>query len=185
MPCLKPFVASLNTGYGAFDTEHVATRVYGDTYGSSGKHHDGSYPRQAKITQSRGRWGSKIASRKSIPKSNVDEGSRSIAGRVAGHISNPPKAAFDEPGTGNATISVHNHHRQPNQFDAAMSLAPGVNANRQELRGGEGQAITNTHSASAVAQDGNSIGSDDSRQMIIRKDMTWAVEYSDPTSHAR
>ncbi|KAL9630035.1 MAG: hypothetical protein Q9204_004936 [Flavoplaca sp. TL-2023a] len=184
-PCLKPFVASLNTGYGAFDTEHVASRVYGDTYGSSGNHHNGSYPRQARITQPRGRWGSKIASGKSIPKSN-DDRSRSIAGRVAGHISKAPKAAaFDEPGTGNATISAHNHQRQPNQFDAAMTQAPGVDASRQELRGGEGQAITNTHSASAVAQDGNSIGSNDSRQMIIRKDMTWAVEYSDPTSHAR
>ncbi|KAL8886437.1 MAG: hypothetical protein Q9215_005861 [Flavoplaca cf. flavocitrina] len=185
-PCLKPFVASLNTGYGAFDSEHVATRVYGDTYGSSGNHHNGSYPRQAKITQSRGRWGSKLASGKSIPKSNVDDRSRSIVGRVAGHISKAPKAAAsDEPGAGNATILAPNHQRQPNQFDAAMSLAPGVDASRQELRGGEGQAVTHTHSASAVAQDGNSIGSNDSRQMIIRKDMTWAVEYSDPTSHAR
>lgn len=27
--CLKPFVTGFDTGYGAFDTEHVATETYG------------------------------------------------------------------------------------------------------------------------------------------------------------
>jgi len=34
-PCLKPFVAGLNTGYGAYDTEHVATQTFG-SYGFNG-----------------------------------------------------------------------------------------------------------------------------------------------------
>ncbi|KAL8652995.1 MAG: hypothetical protein Q9226_004031 [Calogaya cf. arnoldii] len=181
MPCLKPFVASLNTGYGAFDTEHVAS-VYGSTYGSSGNHNPGSYPPQKRAINSRSRskWGNKIASGKSVP--NSDHGRDSTIGRA---VLMPQQAAINDGSEiGVATTPMHNHHRQPSLFDAALGLAPEGNAGRDKNRGGEGQA-THTHSASAVAQDGNSIGSDDSRQMIIRKDVTWAVEYSDPSSQGR
>ncbi|KAL8754755.1 MAG: hypothetical protein Q9199_004126 [Rusavskia elegans] len=182
MPCLKPFVASLNTGYGAFDTEHVATRVYGDTYASSGNNNTGNYSRKRKHHNSRSKWGSKITSGKSIPNSNIDSRTDSIVVRkAAGHISKPQRATIDdESEIGNGTTSMHNHRRQPSPFDATLGLAPRVDASQEERRGGEAKAMTQTHTSSAVAQDGNSIGSDDSRQMIIRKDVTWAVEYSDP-----
>ncbi|KAI4241160.1 MAG: hypothetical protein L6R40_004696 [Gallowayella cf. fulva] len=65
MPCLKPFVAGLNTGYGAFDTEHIATRVYGSTYGSNGNHRSGNYSQQKRRGSSRIKWGSQVASGKS------------------------------------------------------------------------------------------------------------------------
>ncbi|KAL9000492.1 MAG: hypothetical protein Q9169_000785 [Polycauliona sp. 2 TL-2023] len=184
MPCLKPFVASLNTGYGAFDGDHIATH-YG-TYGSNSNRDNGGYPKQRRKNNLHNKWTSKIASGMSANKSNVDDRPKSIADRVAGHISRPQRlAADDESGIGIATAPTHNHHRQPNQFDAVTSLAPQVDAGQGVTRGGEGRAMTHTHSASAVAQDGNSIGSDDSRQMIIRKDMTWAVEYSDPSPRGR
>lgn len=75
-------------------------------------------------------------------------------------------------------------HGSLSQKDTGVSLDPRVNAGQQvERRRGEGKPPTYT--TSAVAQDGNSIGSDDSRQMIIRKDVTWAVEYSDPGSRGK
>ncbi|KAL8669935.1 MAG: hypothetical protein Q9168_005500 [Polycauliona sp. 1 TL-2023] len=179
MPCLKPFVASLNTGYGAFDSEHIATH-YGGTYGSQSNHNDGSYPKQKRKNSFHSNWTSKVTGGKSTSKSNVDSRRKSIAGIVAGHLSRPQRsAADDESGTGTATTTMQNHHGQQRQSDTEGGLAPPINAGQEERRGGEGRAMTHTHSASAVAQDGNSIGSDDSRRMIIRKDMTWAVEYSD------
>ncbi|KAI4273150.1 MAG: hypothetical protein L6R38_006414 [Xanthoria sp. 2 TBL-2021] len=184
IPCLKPFVASLNTSYGAFDTEHVATSVYGATYGSSGNNNSGSYPRQRRHRNSRSKWGSKIASGKSTPNTNVDNRPNSIVvGKAAGHISKPQRPKIDdESGIGTATTSMHHHRRQLSPFDAALGLAPRVDAGQEERRGGEAKAMTHTHTRLALAQDGNSVGSDDSRQMIIRKDVTWAVEYSDPRS---
>ncbi|KAL8845906.1 MAG: hypothetical protein Q9221_008963 [Calogaya cf. arnoldii] len=182
MPCLKPFVASLNTGYGAFDTEHVASRVYGSTYGSSGNHNGGSYPQQRRTNKSRSKRGSKIASGISVPDSKADHGPDSTIGRA---ILRPERPRIDDGSEiGVETTPMHHHRRQPSPFDAALGLAPEANAGRDKNRGGEGQP-THTHSASAVAQDGNSIGSDDSRQMIIRKDVSWAVEYSDPSSQGR
>ncbi|KAI4106122.1 MAG: hypothetical protein LQ339_003119 [Xanthoria mediterranea] len=182
MPCLKPFVASLNTGYGAFDTEHVASRVYADTYGSSGIHNSGTHPQHRRRQNSRSTWGSKIASGKSKPTSNVDNRPNSIVGKAAGHPARPQGPAVDDgPEIGHATTSPHGHRRQRSQLDVALGLAPRVDAGQDGRRVGEGRP-TPTHTSSAVAQDGNSIGSDDSRQMIIRKDVTWAVEYSDPRS---
>lgn len=183
MPCFKPFIAGLNTGYGAFDTEHVASRVYGSSYGSNGNHNNGNYPRQRRSNNSRIKWGSEKASGKSKSELNFDKGPNSIVGGAEGEGSRLQRRTDvdDRSGIGNATTSIHNHHGQPSQTDKGVGLDPRVNTVQEEERvGGEGKAIT--HMSSAVAQDGNSMRSDDSRQMIIRKDVTWAVEYSDPSS---
>ena len=62
-------------------------------------------------------------------------------------------------------------------MDAELGLNPEVAAQNNEAGG---QANKASNHSEAVAQDGNSIGSNDSQQMIIRKDISWAVEYSDP-----
>lgn len=45
----------------------------------------------------------------------------------------------------------------------------------QDEERGEGKAMTQTW---PLAQDGNSIESNDSQRMIIRKDITWRVDYN-------
>ncbi|KAL8799540.1 MAG: hypothetical protein Q9182_005815 [Xanthomendoza sp. 2 TL-2023] len=186
MPCLKPFVAGLNTGYGAFDTEHVATTAYGSSYGSNGNHNSGNYSQQRRKNSSRIKRGSKLASGKSRgDNSHFDKGPSSIVGgALSGDVFKPKRPpTHDQSGIGIATSSRQHHVRQqPSQFDVVNGLDPRVNASQLEDRGG-GEGKAGTYTSSAVAQDGNnSIGSDDSRQMIIRKDVTWAVEYSDPKS---
>lgn len=152
IPCLKPFVAGLNTGYGAFDTEHVATQAYA-SYGSNG------YASR----QRRGR-GSNILSSKSG--TGFDEESSGFGGDR-----NRKKRAMANEGAGTNT-SGHHGRTSPavaNDLDARLA--------GQEEEHGKGKATTH---AMAVAQDGNSIGSNDSQQMIIRKDVAWKVEYSTP-----
>lgn len=60
-------------------------------------------------------------------------------------------------------------------MDTELGPNPTVVGQDEQRRQGKGMNYTE-----AVAQDGNSIESNDSRQMIIRKDVTWAVEYSAP-----
>ncbi|KAL8815166.1 MAG: hypothetical protein Q9223_005676 [Gallowayella weberi] len=184
MPCLKPFVAGLNTGYGAFDTEHVATTAYGSAYGSNRDHNSGIYSQQRRKNSSRTKRSSKLASGKSRgSNSHFDKGPNSIVGgAMLGEGYKPQRpTANDQSKIGVATSSRQHHVRQqPSQFDVVHGLDPRVNASQLE-EGGGGEGKSGTYTSSAVAQDGNnSIGSDDSRQMIIRKDVTWAVEYSDP-----
>lgn len=62
---------------------------------------------------------------------------------------------------------------------AELGLNPEVAAHNDDGAGGMGSGHKASNHSEAVAQDGNSIGSNDSRQMIIRKDISWAVEYSD------
>ncbi|KAL8727909.1 MAG: hypothetical protein Q9181_005537 [Wetmoreana brouardii] len=171
MPCFKSLVAGLNTGYGAFDTQHVATHIYASSYASNVNHDNGNHPQQRKNKHSRINWGNTMASRKSTLHSKVDNGPNSSVSGAAGHVFGPQRPTVDdESGIGNASTSRHIHHVQPSQMNAGVGLDLRVNA------GQEG------YTTSAVAQDTNSIGSNDSRQMIIRKDVTWAVEYSDPSA---
>ena len=148
IPCLKPFVAGLNTGYGAFDTEHVATRAYGSSYGSNGYG-----PRKNHRTKRSSNLPSHSAFdlHSGLDTFNGDDIRRKRATAEEGVVSP----------TGNKNMEI--------------SRDPRVTGRDEEL--GEGKA---TNHATAVAQDGNSIGSNDSRQMIIRKDVAWAVEYSAP-----
>lgn len=147
-PCLKPFVAGLNTGYGAFDTERVGSRAYG-TYGLHGY-----APKSSRTKRS-----SNLLS-KSMSSSAKEPNNLPIGG-----IRN------EQAITDNTVVSLNTAHHGRQSPSAASRLAG------QGEEPGEGKATKHTE---AVAQDGNSIGSNDSRQMIIRKDVTWAVEYSAP-----
>ncbi|KAL8770789.1 MAG: hypothetical protein Q9209_003656 [Squamulea sp. 1 TL-2023] len=188
MPCLKLFVAGLNTGYGAFDVEYVASRAYGTSYGSNGNHNSGHYPQQKRTGSSRMNWGSRITSVKSKgADSNLDQRPKStVSGAVLRDGAKPQRpTADDHTGVGNvSTLRHHPQRQQFSHFDAAVGLDPRVGAGQEEPGEGPGKGMTST--TSVVARDGkNSIGSDDSQQMIIRKDVTWAVEYSGPDSPAR
>jgi hypothetical protein len=66
-PCLKPFVAGLNTGYDAFDPEHVATQTF-DSYGFNG------YASKKKRTQRSSQLPSKSAASFANGLRNLGEG---------------------------------------------------------------------------------------------------------------
>lgn len=157
IPCLKPLVAGLNTGYGAFDAAHVTTQAYG-FYDSNG------YAPETKRTKRSSNLPSKSAISAKGPKSlsGVDIGERRAT--VGGEVRSP-------------ATGRHGHQTQSTAIvvDMESGLNPEV-ANPDEERC-EGKAIDQTE---VVAHDGNSIGSNDSRQMIIRKDVAWTVEYSAP-----
>jgi hypothetical protein len=158
IPCLKPFVAGLHTGYGAFDMEQVATQVQ-NSYGSN--HH----ARKSRRTDHSSSFPSKSAF-------NSTTGPSSLVGDGVGKKRATLNGGLESPTTG--------HHGRPSQAipvtrDMGLGLDPRV-AGKDNGRG-EGEVMNHT---SAVAQDGNSIGSNDSQQMIIRKDVEWAVVYSDP-----
>ncbi|KAI4168703.1 MAG: hypothetical protein LQ343_006207 [Gyalolechia ehrenbergii] len=155
IPCLKPFVAGLNTGYGAFDMEHVATQAYA-SYGSNG------YAPRPRRTKHSNTSGSKSA----------DDLDKEMSG-VSGDRSRTKRA------TANFGTSTSGHQGRSTPVtraarNADLNLDPRAGQGREHSKG---KAMTHTR---AVAQDGNSIGSNDSRQMIIRKDVAWAVEYSQP-----
>lgn len=144
-------MAGLNTGYGAFDTEHVATQY-------------ASYGSQGYATRQQRARGSNILVSKSGH--GFDEESTGFGGDR-----NRKKRATADGGLGTNT-SGHHGRSSPamgNNMDARLA------GNEEEH--GKGKATTH---AMAVAQDGNSIGSNDSQQMIIRKDVAWKVEYSTP-----
>lgn len=144
-PCLKPFVAGLNTGYGAFDTEHVATQTYG-IYGSNG------YASKKKRTpRSSQPPGKSVAS--------LTDGLKSLSGGI-----NARKRMTVDGRSGQVPTVAKS---------LKLGLDPKMAGPDEERR--EGRA---TNQASVAAQDGNSIGSNDSQQMIIRKDIAWKVEYS-------
>ena len=147
-PCLKPFIAGLNTGYGAFDTDLVTTQAYG-TYALNG------YATKSKRTKP-----SSSRPRKSV--FNSGKGPNSLLGDGRG----------EEPATADPRVASPNTGHRGRQSPSAASRLAGRD---EEL--GEGKTTTHTE---VVAPDGNSIGSNDSRQMIIRKDISWAVEYSAP-----
>ncbi|KAL8828531.1 MAG: hypothetical protein Q9170_006561 [Blastenia crenularia] len=147
VPCLKPFVAGLNTGYGAFDTEHVATRAYG-SYGSNGY-----APRRKRTKHS-----------SHMPSQSAIDLDPELDDRGYKRGRQQPQITFDN----GAALA------RPEQVANSMG---NVRVGGQDGEKGEGKA---TNHAQVVAQDGNSIGSNDSRQMIIRKDVAWAVEYSRP-----
>ncbi|KAL9594592.1 MAG: hypothetical protein Q9219_006952 [cf. Caloplaca sp. 3 TL-2023] len=148
IPCLKPFVAGLNTGYGAFDTEHVATRAYG-SYGSNGY-----AQRQRSTKQSNNRHSKSVFDSK--------KGSSGFHGKGVSK--------------GRTTVDDSGHHGPPREAATAVrELENRSPAGQVEERDG-GKVVTQI---SSPTPDGNSIGSNESRQMIIRKDVAWAVEYSD------
>ncbi len=156
IPCLKPFVAGLNTGYGAFDTEHVTTNV-GGRYGS-----DDYAPRNPHTKHS-----SRLASK---PASFLATRRNSHVGDGIGK-----KRATMQKGNSFQT-SVHQGPSNmvapaPKEMDSELN--PSMTG--QDGERGEGKAMTQTW---PLAQDGNSIESNDSQRMIIRKDVAWAVEYS-------
>ncbi|KAL8780440.1 MAG: hypothetical protein Q9213_006473 [Squamulea squamosa] len=188
MPCLKLFVAGLSTGYGAFDVEHVATRAYGTTFGSNVNHNSGQRPQHQRTGSSRNTWGSKLASvRSKGANSNLGTRPRSIvSSEILKEGLRLQRPTMDEhSGVGNASsLRLPHQRQQSSHFDAAAGLDPRVGAVQEERGEIPGQAMTSM--TSVVARDGkNSIGSDDSQQMIIRKDVTWAVEYSGPNTQPR
>lgn len=157
IPCLKPFVAGLNTGYGAFDTEHVATRAYG-SYG-------GYAPGQRRIKRS-----SNLPSKSAF---DLDE----EPGNFKGDGIWKKRATVD----GGVRSQTLGHYVRPSQVAiAARNTDLSLNSRAAGHHGEPGEGKV-TNIISAVALDGNnSIGSNDSQQMIIRKDVAWAVEYSAP-----
>ncbi|KAL8940349.1 MAG: hypothetical protein Q9216_002861 [Gyalolechia sp. 2 TL-2023] len=155
IPCLKPFVAGLNTGYGAFDTEHVATQAYA-SYGSNGLV---SRPRRTKHSST---LGSKSAYDLDRGLSGVDRDRH-----------RKKRAAAD------AGTDISGHQGRSTPASTAKNAELNLDSRVAGHDGDPGKGTAVTH-ATAVAQDGNSIGSNDSRQMIIRKDVAWAVEYSKP-----
>lgn len=158
IPCLKPFVAGLDTGYGAFDTAHVTTQAYG-FYRSNG---DAPETKRTKHT-------SNPPSKSPIPSA---KGPKSLSGFSIGK-----RRATVSGEVGSPTTGRHGHQSQstPIVVDLELGLNPEVASPVKERC--EGKAIGHTE---VVAHDGNSVGSNDSRQMIIRKDVAWAVEYSAP-----
>jgi hypothetical protein len=142
-PCLKPFVAGLNTGYGAFDTEHVAEQTFG-SYGFNG------YASKKKPIQRSSQIPSKSAG-------SFANGLRSLGGGVNGR-----KRSTVDGRSGQASTVAKN---------MKLILDPKTAGQSEERAGG----IATTQ-APAATQDGNSIGSNDSQQMIIRKDVAWKVE---------
>ncbi len=117
IPCLKPFVAGLHTGYGAFDMKQVATQV----------NLSSNVPTNIALNSTTG------------PSSLVGGGGATLDG------------GLESPTTG--------HHGRPSQ---AIPVTRGIGLGLYPRVAGEGEA-------SEVAQDGNSIGSNDSQQMIIHK----------------
>ena len=149
IPCLKPFVAGLNTEYGAFDTEHVSTQLYGG-YGSD------EYAQGNVRTKHSPSLPSKIASYLAKGPDNLN--GDGIVKRQA------------TVNRGAWTPSL-GHHGRPNKVMARLrekesDLNPSLAGQNEGCR--EWKATTQTW---AVAQDGNSIKSNDSQQMIIRKDV--------------
>lgn len=142
IPCLKPFVAGLHTGYGAFDMEQVGTQVP-KSYGSN-------HAQKRRRTRYLSNFPSKFASNSTTGPSLVGGGGKKRATLDGG---------LESPTSG--------HHWRPVAGDMGLGLDPRV-------AGGSGEG-----EASGVAQDGNSIGSNDSKQMIIRKVIDWKVVYSD------
>lgn len=158
IPCLKPFVTGLNTGYGAFDTAHVTTQAYG-VYGSN------RYAPETKRTK-------RSSNLPSESEFTSAKGSKSLSG-----VSIGKRRATVDGEVGSPTTGRHGHQSQSTMIvtDMELGLNPEVASSDEERC--EGKAIDHTE---VVAHDGNSIGSNDSRQMIIRKDVAWAVEYSAP-----
>ena len=113
IPCLRPFIAGLNTGHGAFDTNHIAQTTHG--YSSES---DGYRSGKNKHTWSR-----------------LAEGGPSGAPR---------------------TPSI------------AMSS------------GKLGAVALPSNQAHVSVKDGNSIDTDDSQAMVIRKDVGFEVKYNTP-----
>jgi len=156
IPCLKPFVAGLNTGYGAFDTEHVSTNVYG-RYGS-----DGYAPRNIHTKHSsrlRSKPASFLATKKNFP---VGDGIGKKQATLNSEAGSPTLGHYGRP----STIAP-----------APKEMGTDLNPRRAgpDKERGEGKTMTQTW---PPAQDGNSIESNDSQRMIIRKDITWRVDYS-------
>ena len=150
IPCLKAFVAGLNTGYGAFDTEHVASKAYG----SFASHAYGPRTRHSK-------YSSHLPSKSGsyFGKEPLNLGSNGIETQRATVI-------------GRTEPNTKGHQGGPSQA-SLVSKTTRLGLDRRVAD--EGRAMDHTV---VVAQDGNSIGSNDSRQMIIRKEVAWAVEFS-------
>ena len=74
---------------------------------------------------------------------------------------------------GGSRTPTSRHHGRPTKAMARLEeMGSDLNPS---LAGQNEGATTQTW---AVAQDGNSIESNDSQQMIIRKDVAWTVDYS-------
>lgn len=142
MPCIKPFVAGLDTGYGAFDTEHVATQ----TFGSHG-------------------FNEYASKKKQLP-----QRSSQILSKSAGSFVNGLRSLGDD--VNNRKRSTVDGRSGQASKNIKLGLDPRT-AGRSEGRAGQ----IATNQASAAAQDGNSIRSNESQQMFIRKDVAWKVEY--------
>ena len=150
IPCLKAFVAGLNTGYGAFDKEHVATKAYG------------SFASHAYAPRTR----------HSTYSSHLPSKSGSYFGKEPNSLSSNGIKTQRATAVSRTEPKATGHQEDPSQA-SLVSKATRLGLDRRVTNEGKGMDHT-----VVVAQDGNSIGSNDSRQMIIRKEVAWAVEFS-------
>ena len=145
IPCLKPFVAGLNTGYGAFDIEHVAQQTYSFSSGSA-------------------EYSSRNKSKKYLNTSRL-----SNANVVNGYLGGSGT-------TGVASTKLSFQARAAYQAATSIMGIQNVDPNNEANPG-----MANYQTQVIATQDGkNSIGSNDSKQMIIRKDMDFNIQYSTP-----
>ena len=168
-------MAGLNTAYGAFDTEHVTSRAYG-SHISNAAH--AAAAKSRRTNSRRTKRSSNLPSKSALSSA---KGRLSVLGDVAGEREKEKEkqARAAEKVVAVVPPAAQHHGRQSPSTGTIMDTELGLNPEVAAQNDDSGQVGKARNHTEAVAQDGNSIGSNDSQQMIIRKDISWAVEYSE------